>query len=47
MGLTINHRLPKNTTQHCKKTPIDDEDIEIIGTRPAISRNFSPIFRNI
>ena len=36
----------KKITQHGKKLPVEDEDIENIGTRPAISRTFSPIGRN-
>ena len=37
----------KNITWHCKKSPVEDEDIEIIGTRPATSRTFSPIEKYI
>ena len=37
----------KNKNYHEKKSPFEDEEIRIIGTRPAISRMFSPIGRNI
>ena len=37
----------KNITQHGKIPPVEDEDIEIFGTSPAISRTFQPIVRNI
>ena len=37
----------KNVTQYRKKSPVEDEEIGIIGTRPPISRFFSPIDRNI
>ena len=37
----------KNITQHLKKSPVEYKEIEIIGTRPSISRNFPPIGRNI
>ena len=30
-----------------EKSPVEDEDIEIIGTRPVISITLSPIGRNI
>ena len=33
--------------KHGKKSPSEDEDIKSIVTRPSISRNFSPIGRNI
>ena len=37
----------KNINEHGKKLPVEDEYIRFIGARPAISRNFSPIGRNI
>ena len=37
----------KNITQHGKKLPVEDDDIKIIDLRPAISRTFSPIGRQI
>ena len=33
----------KNITQHRKKSAVEDEEIVIIGTRPAISRIFHQI----
>ena len=37
----------KNITQHSKKSPVEDKNIEIIGTRTAISTNISLIGKNI
>ena len=37
----------KNIIQHGKKSPVQDEEIKIIGIRPAISITFSSIGRNI
>ena len=36
----------ENITQN-RKSPVEDEDIEIIGTKPVISITLSPIGRNI
>ena len=47
MGLTMHHHLPKRLLSIAKKSSVEDEEIEIIGTRPAISRKCSPIGRNI
>ena len=30
-----------------KKSPVEDDEIEIVGTRPAFNRKFSPIGRDI
>ena len=30
-----------------KKSPVEDDEIEIVGTRPAFNGNFSPIGRDI
>ena len=35
----------KKITQHRKKSPVEYKESEIIGTRPATSRNVSPIGR--
>ena len=45
----FNHVLyySKNSTQHDKKSPVEDDDIEIVGRRPAISRKVSPIGRQV
>ena len=37
----------KNCTQHGKKSPVGDDEIKIVGNRPEINRNFSPIGRHI
>ena len=37
----------KKITKDRKKSLVEDGDIEIVGTRPAIGRTFSPIGRNI
>ena len=47
MGLTMHHHLPKILLSIAKKSPVEDEEIEIIGTRPETSRKFSPIGRKI
>ena len=31
----------KKITQHGKKSPVGDDDIEIVGTRPTITKTFS------
>ena len=36
---------PKQSTQHGKKSPLEDDEIEIIGANSAIGKNFSPIGR--
>ena len=33
----------KNITQHGRKLPVEDEDIDIIGTRTAINRTFQQL----
>ena len=35
----------KKSTQNGKKSHVEDDEIEIVGTRPVISINFSPISR--
>ena len=37
----------KNINEHRNKSPVEDEEIRIIGTNPAISTSFSPIGKNI
>ena len=37
----------KNINDRGNKSPVEDEEIIIIGTTPAISTSFSPIGRNI
>ena len=46
-GLKNASSYPKNITEHRKKLPVEDVENEIIGTRPAVSRKFSTIGRNI
>ena len=46
MYLTMYHTIPKYYSSW-KKSPVEDEDIEIIGIRPAISITFLTIVRNI
>ena len=38
---------PKKIIEHDKISPVEDKEIKIIGTRPEISRTFSPIVINI
>ena len=38
---------PSKNINKYKKSPIEDEEVQIIGTRPAISRSLSPTVRNI
>ena len=40
MDITMYHNLPKNITQHTKKSTVEDEDNDNIGIRPANSRIF-------
>ena len=47
MDLTLHHTIQKNITEHGKESPVEDEDIKIIGTRPVMSRTFSPVGINI
>ena len=37
----------KKITQHVKNLSVENEDIEIIGIRPAVSRTLSQINRNV
>ena len=37
----------KNITRDSKKSPVDDDETEIIGIRPIISRTISRIGKNI
>ena len=46
MYLTMYHTIPK-ILLFMEKSPVEDEDIEIIGIRPAISITFLTIVRNI
>ena len=46
MGLRIHHSLPKIVLR-ITKSSVEDEEIEIIGTRPAIIRKKISIGRNI
>ena len=46
MYLTMYHTIPK-ILLFMEKSPVEDEDVEIIGIRPAISRTFLPIVRNM
>ena len=46
LHLTVHHIIPKQLPI-VKNPPVEDEDIKIISTRPAASRTFPPIGRNI
>ena len=46
MDLTMHHTLPKILLS-MKKSPVEYREIKIIDIRPAISRTFSRIGRNI
>ena len=47
MGLTMHHHLPKILLSIAKKSPVEDEEIEIIGTRPETSKFVTLIGRKI
>ena len=42
-GLKNASSYPKKITEHSKKSPVEDVENEIIGTRPAVSRNFQQL----
>ena len=45
--LTMHHNIPIRVLSMIKKPPVEDNKIGIVGTRPAISRNISPIVKKI
>ena len=47
MYLKILSYSSKKIHQNGKTSTVEDEDVEIIGTRPATSRTFSPNIRKI
>ena len=38
MDLTMHHTFPKSVLIIKNKSPVEDDDIEIVGTMPAINR---------
>ena len=47
MSFNSESHISKDITEHGNYSPVEDEDIIIIGTTPAISTSFSPIGINI
>ena len=47
MNSTMHHYSPKRVISMAKKAPFEDNEINIVGTRPAITRKFSSIGRHI
>ena len=43
----MHHTLPKKVNDRGNKSPVEDEEIRIIGTTPVISTSFSIICINI
>ena len=39
-GFNDESSSPKKSTQHVKNSPVEDDEIEIVGARPEISRTF-------